>query len=105
MSINQLILNLKANDEDFEFYPTSKEMLYLIYPQINNDTVLDIGCGTLKNISKNMHKKKQIYIIVKKNKKKRKKKKMVKDIGIQRKVCTIITELVNTMLWKKAVFS
>ena len=46
MSVNQLVLNLKENNEDFEFYPTSKEMLYLIYPHIKNSTVLDIGCGT-----------------------------------------------------------
>lgn len=45
MSINQLILDLKNNNEDYEFYPTSKEMLDLIYPYIENSKILDIGCG------------------------------------------------------------
>lgn len=46
MSINNLIQELKTNNEDYEFYPTTKEMLNVIYPHINRETVLDIGCGT-----------------------------------------------------------
>ena len=46
MTINKLIQELKDNNEDFEFYPTTKEMLEIIFPFINNCTVLDIGCGT-----------------------------------------------------------
>lgn len=47
MSINQLVLELKENNEDFEFYPTTKEMLYEIYKVIDEGSnVLDIGAGT-----------------------------------------------------------
>ena len=46
MSINQLILELKENNEDFEFYPTSKEMIEVIAPYLDHESVLDIGCGT-----------------------------------------------------------
>lgn len=45
-SIGQLVLDLKENNEDFEFYPTTEEMLTAIYPYLDRDTVLDIGCGT-----------------------------------------------------------
>lgn len=46
MSINALINELKENNQDFEFYPTTKEMLKVIAPHMDNETVLDIGCGT-----------------------------------------------------------
>lgn len=46
MTMNQLILDLKNNNEDYEFYPTTREMLNLIYPYIERSSVLDIGCGT-----------------------------------------------------------
>ncbi len=44
-----LIQELKDNNQDFEFYPTSKEMIKPIYEslkyhRVNN--ILDIGCGT-----------------------------------------------------------
>ena len=44
----QLILELKENNEDFEFYPTTKEMVKVIYDNIDRavSSVLDIGCGT-----------------------------------------------------------
>lgn len=42
----QLILNLKENNEDYEFYPTTDEMLEVIAPHIEWESVLDIGCGT-----------------------------------------------------------
>lgn len=44
----ELIENLKENREDFEFYPTSKEMIKPIIDNIENKyiDVLDIGCGT-----------------------------------------------------------
>lgn len=46
MSINQLVLELKENNEDFEFYPSTKEMLWKIYERMSNGAkVLDIGCG------------------------------------------------------------
>lgn len=47
-SIGQLVLNLKENNEDFEFYPTTDEMLSVIAPYMEHETVLDIGCGTCK---------------------------------------------------------
>lgn len=47
-SIGQLVLNLKENDEDFEFYPTTDEMLRVIAPYMEHEVVLDIGCGTCK---------------------------------------------------------
>lgn len=47
MGINQLILQLKENKEDFEYYPSSKEMLWEIYRVMGTaKNVLDIGCGT-----------------------------------------------------------
>ena len=46
MSINTLIKELKNNNEDFEFYPTSKNMIDVIIPYLDHETVLDIGCGT-----------------------------------------------------------
>lgn len=47
-SISQLVLNLKENNEDYEFYPTTDEMLRVIAPYMEHETVLDIGCGTCK---------------------------------------------------------
>ena len=46
MSINALIKELKENNEDFEFYPTTKEMIKVIYDNSEGGTFLDIGCGT-----------------------------------------------------------
>lgn len=47
MSINQLVLKLKENNEDFEFYPTTKEMLWKIYEVLGEGkNVLDIGAGS-----------------------------------------------------------
>ncbi len=48
MSINALINELKENNEDFEFYPTTNEMLEVIVPYLDDEIVLDIGCGTCK---------------------------------------------------------
>lgn len=48
MSIGQLVLNLKEHNEDYEFYPTTDEMLRVIAPYMEHETVLDIGCGTCK---------------------------------------------------------
>ena len=45
MSVYSLINELKENNQDFEFYPTTDEMLAVIEPYIDNETVLDIGCG------------------------------------------------------------
>ena len=58
MSITALVKDLKAAGEDFEFYPTTKEMVRCIwehryyrfsdgsYSERDFDNVLDIGCGT-----------------------------------------------------------
>ena len=46
MSINSIIKELKENNQDFEFYPTTKEMLRVIYPHMKSENILDIGCGT-----------------------------------------------------------
>lgn len=50
MSIKNLVLKLKENDEDFEFYPTTKEMVRVIWEHrrqsSNFGDILDIGCGT-----------------------------------------------------------
>lgn len=54
MSVNQLVQELKENQEDYEFYPTSLEMVEPIYYSIQQHfghklsgiKVLDIGCGT-----------------------------------------------------------
>lgn len=44
---NQLVLELKAKNEDYELYPSTKEMLWPIYQTMGNGSkVLDIGCGT-----------------------------------------------------------
>lgn len=47
-NINQLVLELKEKNEDFEFYPTTDEMLRVISPYMEQETVLDIGCGNCK---------------------------------------------------------
>lgn len=53
--MNELINRLKENNEDFEFYPTTKEMVRTIWKHAVNKEydganlhwdVLDIGCGT-----------------------------------------------------------
>lgn len=46
MSINALINELKENNQDFEFYPTTKEMIKAIYKATTGGDWLDIGCGT-----------------------------------------------------------
>lgn len=47
MSVNQLIFDLKENNEDFEFYPSTKEMIEVIYNDADDSSEwLDIGCGT-----------------------------------------------------------
>lgn len=48
MSINKLVQNLKQNNEDYEFYPTTKEIINKILNDLegtNHKKVLDIGCG------------------------------------------------------------
>lgn len=47
MNVKKLVSQLKENNEDFEFYPTSKEMIKPIYDRLNRSIdVLDIGAGT-----------------------------------------------------------
>lgn len=48
--MKNLIENLKQNDQDFEFYPTTKPMIELIYKDLiclnaASYSILDIGCG------------------------------------------------------------
>ena len=43
--MSRLINDLKENEEDYEFYPTTDEMLSAIAPYMECETVLDIGCG------------------------------------------------------------
>ena len=44
--LNALIQELKENNQDFEFYPTTKEMIKTIYRVASGEDWLDIGCGT-----------------------------------------------------------
>lgn len=53
MNTLSLVKELKENNEDFEFYPTTKEMVRAVYDKSLNlpfgrriHRVLDIGCGT-----------------------------------------------------------
>ena len=52
MSVQSLVKELKENNEDNEFYPSTKEMIKVIYDKIQANyywqrlKVLDIGCGT-----------------------------------------------------------
>lgn len=55
MNTNAIVKELKENNQDFEFYPTSEDMLRVIYPHLKNENVLDIGCGTC-NFKKFMRK-------------------------------------------------
>lgn len=46
MNTNQLVLDLKENNQDFEFYPTTDEILKIICSQMNSfGHILDIGAG------------------------------------------------------------
>ena len=46
MPINKLIQELKENNQDFEFYPTTKEMIEAVYKYSDGGEWLDIGAGT-----------------------------------------------------------
>jgi hypothetical protein len=60
MNINKTIIDLKNNNEDFEFYPTTDEILKCIYDDNFNSSyneialgkVLDIGAGNFKFYNK-----------------------------------------------------
>lgn len=46
---SKIITELKENNQDFEFYPTTKEMIKPIFESIRENgggDILDIGCGT-----------------------------------------------------------
>lgn len=43
-----IVRDLKERNEDFEFYPTTDEILEKITPYLGYKDVLDIGCGTCK---------------------------------------------------------
>ena len=49
--LNALIQELKENNQDFEFYPTTKEMIKTIYRAASGEDWLDIGCGTCNHNS------------------------------------------------------
>ena len=44
-----IVQQLKQNNQDFEFYPTTREMLNIVYDNIpkrgERYDILDIGCG------------------------------------------------------------
>lgn len=48
-SLQQTIQDLKENNEDFEFYPSTKKMFRIVYDDLKNEhrngSLLDIGCG------------------------------------------------------------
>ena len=54
MSINQLVKQLKANGEDYEFYPTTDEMIRLVNETMHSraNSILDIGCGNGATLAK-----------------------------------------------------
>lgn len=49
MTLNKLISELKESNQDFEFYPTTEEMLQEVFTNIDwtrqTKDILDIGCG------------------------------------------------------------
>lgn len=45
MSTTSIIRELKEQNEDFEWYPTTDEMFDVIAPYLDGVSVLDIGCG------------------------------------------------------------
>lgn len=64
MSTQQLVLELKENNEDFEFYPTTDRMLEIVKKySVHNNTILDIGCGNAK--LKNYFQNSSYYVIEK----------------------------------------
>lgn len=76
-NINALIEELKKNNEDFEFYPTTKLMIEAILKHLNdycqNPDILDIGAGTenfkiYHNELKNKEQKIKNYYVIEKAK-------------------------------------
>lgn len=68
MSITKLIQELKNNNEDFELYPTSKEMIECLRHRIAGDKEwLDIGCGTC-NLKKYLPASIKNYYVIEKSK-------------------------------------
>ncbi len=47
MTINSVVKSLKENNQDFEFYPTTREIIYDFYNNISKQScsILDIGAG------------------------------------------------------------
>ena len=62
-----IVTELKENNQDFEFYPTTDEMFSVIEPYIDRDTVLDIGCG-LCQFKKYMGERISKYFVMEKSK-------------------------------------
>lgn len=44
----RLVAELKENNQDFEFYPTTPEMLEIVCQHFKGGSILDIGCGTAR---------------------------------------------------------
>ena len=44
----RLVAELKENNQDFEFYPTTPEMLEIGCQHFKGGSILDIGCGTAR---------------------------------------------------------
>ena len=47
-TVNQLVAEIKENGQDFEWYPTTSEIVDALAAKLKNRTVysiLDIGCG------------------------------------------------------------
>lgn len=57
MKTNELVQTIKANDQDYEFYPTTDEIIQCIVAKVAsryNDyvNILDVGCGNGKTLQK-----------------------------------------------------
>lgn len=67
----QLVLELKEQEQDYEFYPTTKEIIACIHEHINShweiehysNKVLDIGCGTenFRKHIKDLHHERELW--------------------------------------------
>lgn len=67
----QLVMELKKQEQDYEFYPTTKEIIACIHNHVNSNweienkasKVLDIGCGTenFRKYIKELHDKRELW--------------------------------------------
>ena len=112
--MNKLVETLKENDQDFEFYPTTKAMLDIIYgdlyPKVkqtyNSCKILDIGAGTcnfkkylvdyINSIPESNHKGFGYYVIEKSQI-------MLNSYGIDDNIFVLGTDFHQTTLIDKSV--